>query len=47
MIFHIDHIESFERSRKGNCYLLVIVDVFAKFTVIEPIKIAYRFNIPA
>lgn len=35
---HVDHVGPFERSRKGNRYLLVIVDGFTKFTMIEPVK---------
>jgi transposase InsO family protein len=35
---HIDHVGPFETSKKGNKYLLVIVDAFTKFTVLEAVK---------
>lgn len=35
---HIDHIGPFESSNKKNKYILVIVDAFTKFTIIEPVK---------
>jgi len=35
---HIDHVGPFETSRKRNKFLLVIVDAFTKFTIIEPVK---------
>ena len=35
---HIDHVEPFESSNKKNKYILVIVDAFTKFTIIEPVK---------
>lgn len=35
---HIDHVGPFETSQRGNKYLLVIVDGFTKFVIIEPIK---------
>lgn len=35
---HIDHVVPFETSRKGNKYLLVIVDAFTKFTIVKPVK---------
>lgn len=35
---HVDHVGPFETSRKGNKYLLVIIDGFTKFTIIEPVK---------
>ncbi|CAK9796589.1 Transposon Ty3-I Gag-Pol polyprotein [Anthophora quadrimaculata] len=35
---HIDHVGPFETSRKGNKYLLVMVDAFTKFTIVEPVK---------
>lgn len=35
---HLDHVGPFETSRSGNKYLLVIVDGFTKFTIIEAVK---------
>lgn len=35
---HIDHVGPFETSRSGKKYLLVIVDAFTKFTIIEAVK---------
>lgn len=35
---HADHLGPFETSKKGNRYLLVIVDSFTKFTIIEPVR---------
>ncbi|CAG9122295.1 unnamed protein product [Plutella xylostella] len=35
---HIDHLGPFVRSKRGNCYLLVIVDSFTKFTFIKPVR---------
>lgn len=35
---HIDHVGPFETSQRNNKYLLVIVDAFTKFVIIEPIK---------
>lgn len=35
---HIDHVGLFETSRKRNKFLLVLVDAFTKFTIIEPVK---------
>lgn len=35
---HIDHIGLFKTSQKRNKFLLVVVDAFTKFTVIEPVK---------
>jgi len=35
---HIDHVGPFETSRKRNKFLLVLVDAFTKFTIIEPVK---------
>lgn len=35
---HIDHVGPFETSRKRNKFLLVMVDAFTKFTIIEPVK---------
>ena len=36
--FHIDHVDPFQTSYKGNKYLLVVVVAFMKFTLIEPVK---------
>jgi transposase InsO family protein len=35
---HMDHLGPFIRSRKKNTQLLVIVDGFTKFTIIEPVR---------
>jgi transposase InsO family protein len=35
---HLDHVGPFETSRRGNKFLLVLVDAFTKFTIIEPVK---------
>ncbi|CAH2229081.1 jg21182 [Pararge aegeria aegeria] len=35
---HADHLGPFVKSKKGNCYLLVIVDGFTKFVNIRPVR---------
>lgn len=35
---HIDHLGPFVRSKRGNSYLLVIVDAFTKFTFVRPVR---------
>lgn len=35
---HADHVGPFETSKKGNKYLLVLVDGFTKFVFIQPVK---------
>lgn len=35
---HADHLGPFVRSRKGNVYLLVIIDAFTKFVSIRPVR---------
>lgn len=35
---HADHLGPFIKSKKGNCYLLVIVDGFTKYTVVKPVR---------
>ncbi|KAK9702192.1 Integrase core domain [Popillia japonica] len=35
---HIDHLEPFSRSSRGNSYILVVVDGFTKFTLIKATK---------
>lgn len=35
---HIDHLEPFVKSKKGHTQLLVIVDGFTKFCIIEPVR---------
>lgn len=35
---HADHLGPFVKSKKGNCYLLVIVDGFTKFVNMRPVK---------
>lgn len=35
---HIDHLGPFVRSKRGNAYLLVLVDAFTKFVFIKPVR---------
>lgn len=35
---HIDHLGPFMRSRKGNSYILTIVDGFTKYVFVKPVK---------
>lgn len=35
---HADHLGPFVRSKKGNVYILAIVDSFTKFVNIRPVK---------
>lgn len=35
---HVDHLGPFIKSKKGNCYLLVLIDGFTKFVSIRPVK---------
>lgn len=35
---HADHLGPFVRSRKGNMYLLIIIDAFTKFINITPVR---------
>jgi transposase InsO family protein len=35
---HLDHVGPFETSKKKNKFILVIVDAFTKFCLIEPVK---------
>lgn len=35
---HADHLGPFVRSKRGNCYLLVIVDGFTKYVNITPVR---------
>lgn len=37
-VVHIDHLGPFPQSRRKNCYLIVIVDTFTKFTFLRPAK---------
>lgn len=36
--FHVDHLGSFPKSKRGNCYLIVGVDAFTKFTFLRAAK---------
>ncbi|XP_063360618.1 uncharacterized protein LOC134649717 [Cydia amplana] len=36
---HADHLGPFVKSKKGHCYLLVIIDGFTKYANITPVKI--------
>lgn len=35
---HVDHLGPFVKSRKGNSYLLVLVDSFTKFSLVKPVR---------
>lgn len=35
---HVDHLGPFVRSRKGNSYLLLIIDAYTKFIMLYPVK---------
>lgn len=35
---HIDHLGPFVKSKRGNSYLLVVVDAFTKFVFIRPVR---------
>lgn len=35
---HLDHLGPFVKSEKNNTHILVIVDGFSKFTIIEPVR---------
>lgn len=35
---HVDHLGPFVRSKRGNSYLLVVVDAFTKFIFIKPVR---------
>lgn len=35
---HADHLGPFMKSKKGNCYLLVLVDGFTKYVNIRPVR---------
>lgn len=35
---HVDHLGPFVKSKRGNCYLLVIVDGFTKFVSISAVR---------
>lgn len=35
---HVDHLEPFSKSRRGNAYLLMIVNGFTKFTLAKATK---------
>lgn len=35
---HVDHLGPFNKSKKGNCYLLVIVDGFTKYVSINAVR---------
>ncbi|CAH2226662.1 jg23170 [Pararge aegeria aegeria] len=35
---HVDHLGPFVKSKKGNLYLLVIVDGFTKFCMLKPLR---------
>lgn len=35
---HVDHLGPFVTSRKGNKFLLVMVDAYTKFVILEPVK---------
>lgn len=35
---HIDHLGPFVKSKKGNSYLLVLIDAFTKFAFVKPVR---------
>lgn len=35
---HADHLGPFNRSKRGNCYILVIIDSFTKYINITPVR---------
>lgn len=35
---HIDHLGPFQKTPKGNLYLIVIIDAFTKYAIIKPVK---------
>lgn len=35
---HADHLGPFIKSKKGNCYLLVLVDGFTKYVIVKPVR---------
>ncbi|GJQ78595.1 hypothetical protein Trydic_g11705 [Trypoxylus dichotomus] len=35
---HIDHVGPFAKSRRGNSYILVLVDAFTTFTLAKPTR---------
>lgn len=35
---HIDHLGPFIRSKRKNCYLLLVIDAFTKFIILVPVK---------
>lgn len=37
-ILALDFIQSLPRSRNGNCHLLVLMDIFSKWTILVPVK---------
>lgn len=41
---HIDHLGPFVRSKKGNSYILVVVDAFTKFIFIIPVRNTKTIN---
>ncbi|CAG9138002.1 unnamed protein product [Plutella xylostella] len=42
---HIDHLGPFVRSKRGNSYLLVLVDSFTKFTFVKPVRNTKTINV--
>jgi len=35
---HLDHVGSFKTNQKYNKFLLVMIDTFTEFVIIEPVK---------
>lgn len=35
---HADHLGPFIKSKKGNCYVLVLVDGFTKYVIVKPVR---------
>lgn len=42
-VVHIDHLGPFPQSKKKNCYLIVIVDAFTKFTFLRAVRSTKTF----
>jgi transposase InsO family protein len=42
---HMDHLGPFVRSKRGNFYLLVVVDAFTKFVFIKPVRNTNTLNV--
>ncbi|KAI8425605.1 hypothetical protein MSG28_011422 [Choristoneura fumiferana] len=41
---HVDHVGPFVRSKRGNIYVLVIVDAFTRYTYLKPVRSTKSHN---